>query len=158
MMTPEAVANVVDSQVMKIQIPLGLKVGDSFIVTPHNGRVFTVIVPQGASGGGFIEVIVPDEVLSNHADEQKPFVQVSKATVGAAVVAGVIGTVVLGPVIGIVLAGGAAYATTRKEGKIGENARKMGDTSYRGMATAKNWVESKINKSNGNTTTSATKK
>ncbi len=154
MIAPEAVANVVDSQVTKIQIPLGLKPGDSFIVTPANGRVFTVIVPEGASGGGFIEVIVPDEAESHSVNGQKPFVQISKATVGAAVLAGVVGAIVVGPVVGLVMAGGAAYATTREHGKIGETSRKVGNSSYKGMVSAKNWVEKKVNQHSGNSSSS----
>jgi hypothetical protein len=36
---------------MRLQIPTGLFAGDTFIVTPDNGRVFTVIVPENAIPG-----------------------------------------------------------------------------------------------------------
>ncbi len=144
-MSSSTVAHVVDSQISRIQIPLGLRPGDSFIVTPTNGRVFTVIVPEGALGGSFIEVIVPDETkLSATNGDKKNSLSISKATVVAAVVAGVVGAVFVGPVVGLLLAGGAAYATTREQGKVGETARKVGDTSYRGMSSAKNWVQKKL--------------
>jgi hypothetical protein len=145
-----AVAEVVNSQVMRIQIPIGLSAGDSFIVTPTNGRVFTVIVPEGAPGGSFIQVIVPDEA---QAVQPKDGVKLTKATIGAAVVGGVIGAVVLGPVCGLLLAGGAAYATTREHGKVGEASRKVGDTTYKGLSSAKNWVEKKVNESSSSSTT-----
>jgi hypothetical protein len=58
MVEPEAIlqAEIIDNQVQKIQIPCGLQPGDSFIVTPANGRIFTVIVPEGAEPGNFIQV------------------------------------------------------------------------------------------------------
>jgi hypothetical protein len=46
---------------------------------------------------------------------------------GAAVVGGVTGLVTLGPVMGLVAAGGAAFAATRK-GKVGVVMRSTGDT------------------------------
>lgn len=157
---PTAVAQAVESQVTNVQIPLGLNPGDSFIVTPENGRVFTVIVPEGSSGGTFIQVIVPDEVESVHSQEK--FVKVSKATLGAAVVGGVIGTLILGPIGGLIVGGGAAYATTRKQGKIGEGARKVGNTAYKGFTSVGKWCKTEIdsarersNASTGTTTAPA---
>lgn len=116
---------------------MGLNPGESFIVTPANGRSFSVQVPKGAVGGDFIEITIPQ-------DGENKNVSVSKAAVGAAVVGGVVGLIVLGPIGAIVLAGGAAYCTTREEGKIGETARKVGNGTWDGMAKSKNWIEEKM--------------
>jgi hypothetical protein len=59
-------------------------------------------------------------------------------TLGAAVAGGLVGVVLLGP-LGMVLgAAGAAYATTRREGKVGQTAREIGHKTYWGIANAKN--------------------
>lgn len=144
------VAQVVDSQIKKVQIPMGLIGGDSFIVTPENGRVFTVVVPEGEIGGNYISIVVPDEAVAVDAEEDPRKLKVSKAAVGAAVVGGIAGAIVLGPLVGLAMAGAAAYATTREHGKIGETARKVGDSSYDGMKKASDWVESKISSATSN--------
>jgi hypothetical protein len=152
-MEPLAFAEAVENQqkITKVQIPLGLVGGDSFIVTPDNGRIFTVVVPEGAQGGSFIQVIVPDD--QNTSDLQQPFVKLSKATVGAAVLGGVVGTLILGPICGVILAGGAAYATTRQHGRIGETSRNAGNSTFRGLSATKRWIENRVlkrtNKSGG---------
>jgi hypothetical protein len=46
----------VDSPVQKVQVPIGLKAGETFIHTFSNERVVTVTVPVGVTGGQFIEV------------------------------------------------------------------------------------------------------
>lgn len=46
---------------------------------------------------------------------------------GAAVAGGLTGLVTMGPVVGLVVAGGAAFAATRK-GKVGVVVRSTGDT------------------------------
>jgi len=53
---PPAADTVDDQEVMKVQIPNGLYPGDSFVVTPPDGRVFTVVVPEGAVAGTFVDV------------------------------------------------------------------------------------------------------
>lgn len=141
MMQP-SVAEPVDNPVSRIQIPMGLKPGESFIVTPANGHSFSVEVPKGSVGGDFIEITIPEEI--ENEDKNVTF---SKAAVGAAVVGGVVGFIVIGPIAAVVLAGGAAYCTTRKEGKIGETARKVGNGTWKGMAKSKNWIEEKFCKS-----------
>jgi len=47
---------------------------------------------------------------------------------GAAVAGGVTGLVLLGPAAGLLAAGGAALATTKGKGKVGEAARATGDS------------------------------
>ena len=89
--------------------------GDTFIVTPDTGRVFTVIVPENALPGSFIEVIVPDEITTGFvsADDNPSSVNMSvnKTRAGAALAGALIGTFLMGPIVGIIFAGGAAYAT-----------------------------------------------
>jgi hypothetical protein len=95
---------------MKIRIPRGLRTGDTFIVTQDDGRVFTVVIPEGAIPGGEIEVIVPDEITTAQGTTDE--ISLKKSTAGAALAGAVVGTLILGPIGGLVLAGGAAYATT----------------------------------------------
>ena len=113
--TPLVHATRVVNQAMKLQIPRGLSAGDTFIVTPDNGRVFTVIVPENAVAGSYIEVIVPDEVepltVNSSSAQNDPVITVQKTTAGAALAGALVGTLLLGPIVGILLAGGAAYAT-----------------------------------------------
>lgn len=52
---PPCADTVGDQEVMKVQIPIGLHPGDSFVVTPPDGRVFTVIVPEGAVAGAYVD-------------------------------------------------------------------------------------------------------
>jgi hypothetical protein len=113
MTTPTVVATRVVSQAMRLQIPQGLASGDTFVVTPDTGRIFTVIVPENCSAGSFIEVIVPDEVNSESVNsEESTTVNMSetKTRAGAALAGALIGTLLLGPIAGVVLAGGAFYA------------------------------------------------
>ena len=62
MAVPTVTATRIVNQAMRLQIPRGLIAGDTFVVTPDSGRIFTVIVPENAIPGSYIEVIVPDEV------------------------------------------------------------------------------------------------
>lgn len=129
-------------------------VGEAFVVSPRVGTPFTVIVPEGAQPGTFIQVTVPEasriysdgendtDVDSNSRGCTK--IKIQKETAGAALVGGVIGTICLGPIGGLVLAGGAAYCTTRKRGKIGSTSRMIGKQTYESAASAKNWVEKKL--------------
>mmetsp|Transcript_18261 Transcript_18261/g.16554 ORF Transcript_18261/g.16554 Transcript_18261/m.16554 type:complete len:152 (-) Transcript_18261:51-506(-) len=136
----------VDSQIMKVSIPSGLKPGDSFIVTPKNGRVFTVIVPEGYVAGKTIEVVVPDEVIipDDDSDDNHSSVSFKKATVGAAIVGGAIGLCLLGPIGGLCLGGGAAYLASKEKGQAGEVARKAGKTTYKKVVEASKWIDKKI--------------
>ncbi len=138
-------ATVVDEPVKQIQIPPGLRPGDSFIVTPDNCAPFTVIVPEGATPGTYITVVVPTnaEVESNGESKE---VKIDKGVAGAAVVGGVVGLLVLGPIGGVILAGGAAYAASKKDSKIGKQVNKIGLKSYKGIGKAKNWTVEQLKK------------
>ena len=57
---------------------------------------------------------------------------------------GVVGAVMLGPIGAVLLAGGAAYCTTRKEGKIGSTARHVGNETYTKAMMAKDWAKKEI--------------
>eukprot|EP01038_Epipyxis_sp_PR26KG_P007508 gene7508-10230_t len=142
-MMNSTIAEVVPNQNMKIQIPPGLREGDSFIVTPDDGRVFTVVVPEGVIGGSYIEVIIPDE---RAVHEKSDGITISKAAIGAAVVGGVIGAVLVGPITGLVLAGGAAYVSTKANGKVGTTTRQVGEKAFNGISSAKKWVEKSVTK------------
>jgi hypothetical protein len=149
-----AVAN----QELKVLIPRFMNPGDSFIHTPPNGQSFTVIVPENAKGGQFISIIQPDEVtgaVDSGADSNPHSIscdngkfKISKAAAGAALVGGVVGACVLGPIGAVALAGGAAYCTTRTEGRVGSTSRDVGSKAYDGAERAKNWVVRKVKESN----------
>lgn len=51
------------------------------------------------------------------------------------------GAVLLGPVGAVLLAGGAAYCTTRKDGQIGPAARHIGNETYTKAVMAKDWAK-----------------
>ena len=155
----------------RVQIPAEACPGDSFLVTSADGeQLLNVIVPPDVEAGSFMEVTVPELTSTVEASTTNPrsvdvttvnavAVQVegeeedeyfyaeykiTKATVGAAIVGGVVGLAVLGPIGGVAGAGVAAYCTTRKEGKIGSTARDIGRKTYRGISFAKNKVQSKV--------------
>ena len=54
------------------------------------------------------------------------------------------GLCLLGPFGAVIGAGACAYATTRKEGKIGEYARDIGEKTYAGLSKAKNTAEERL--------------
>lgn len=152
-LVPKAVA--VESQIEKVLIPAGLQTGDCFIYTPKNGRTFTVIVPPNSRPGTFLNIVVPDEAVAGVDNgNSSNHIKISKSTAGAILFGGVIGAVVLGPIGAVIFAGGAAYATTRQQGRVGRAARKVGDTTYNSIAKAKNWAVSKM-KPNNSTPTEA---
>eukprot|EP00349_Pseudokeronopsis_sp_Brazil_P008137 CAMPEP_0202967778 /NCGR_PEP_ID=MMETSP1396-20130829/12771_1 /ASSEMBLY_ACC=CAM_ASM_000872 /TAXON_ID= /ORGANISM="Pseudokeronopsis sp., Strain Brazil" /LENGTH=149 /DNA_ID=CAMNT_0049693231 /DNA_START=22 /DNA_END=471 /DNA_ORIENTATION=- len=134
-------ATVVEDSVKTVQIPPGLRPGESFIVSPDNSQPFTVIVPEGAAGGSFITVVVPTNAS---VEDGSTHMKIDKGVAGAAVVGGLIGLVVLGPIGGVIVAGGAAFAATRTESKIGRSVHKVGDTSYKKISSAKNWMMKKL--------------
>jgi hypothetical protein len=131
------------NNIMRLEIPSGLRPGDTFLVTPPQGHVFTVIVPQGGLPGAWIEVVVPDETVqavevNADGDTDDAEFRVKKSTAGAAVAGGLVGLLCLGPLGAVIGAAGAAYATTRREGKVGEMARDIGIKTYYGVAKIKN--------------------
>lgn len=153
--TPIAHPVTSSEQVIQVQVPAGHGPGDTFICYPGgNGRPFTVIVPDGAMGGAYLEVIVPDAAEvdkktssaagASAEQNENDFLRIRKSTLAAGVAGGLVGAVLLGPIGAVVIGGASAYATTRQSGKIGETARKVGDFTYDKAATAKNWTETKL--------------
>jgi len=86
-----------------------------------------------------------DSTTSAAVADDGDAVKISKATVGAALVGGVVGAVMFGPISAAVLAGGAAYCTTRKGGRIGPAVRSVGNKAYSGAEKAVNWAAKSIN-------------
>lgn len=150
-MSGEPIAVPVHSQTTKVVVPAGLMPGDTFIYTPENGRSISIVVPDNVRAGTVLNIVIPDEVLVEpdipNATEDRSNVKFSKATIGAAMVGGLVGAVVLGPIGAVVLGGGAAYASTRKNGKIGSAARKVGDKAFSGIEKAVDWVFKKVDSS-----------
>ena len=136
---------------MRVQIPKGLVPGDSFTVTPGTGgKVFSAIVPAGAAPGSFIDIVIPDESDEEDDDDAASLRSCSpsltKTNVGAALAGGLLGTLLMGPIVGVILAGGAAYATTRGESSVGQHARSIGDFTFRNASLAKKWTEAEAKK------------
>jgi len=50
----------------------------------------------------------------------------------------------LGPIGAVLLAGGAAYCTTRKDSKIGSTSRLIGNETYSKVIIAKDWAKKEI--------------
>ena len=96
------------ANMVRVRVPEGLGPGDSFMVAQENGKEFKVIVPKDALPGSEIEFAVP----GNDEGVAEDNLVVKKTAAGAAVAGAVVGTILLGPVAGVLLAGGAAYATT----------------------------------------------
>lgn len=139
------IASTVHDPVKRIQIPPNLRVGDTFIVNPEDGPPFTVVVPEGAPPGSFINIVVPLQanILASDGDSsnQKVVLEIDKSVVGAAVFGAIVGTVLIGPVVGMALAGGVAYvAHNKKDSNSGKEIRKIGNATYKGIADAKNWA------------------
>ena len=167
MKVEEPIAFPVRSQSKKLLIPIGLVPGDTFIFTPENGHPISVVVPENARAGTYINIVIPDEVVVEaHSSENNQNIKtyrrndgeeikISKATAGAALVGGLLGAAVFGSIGAVVLAGGAAYATTRKQGKIGSTARKVGSGAYSGVEDASKWISKKLS-SSGRTPSSST--
>jgi uncharacterized membrane protein len=82
---------------MQVQVPQGLKAGDTFVVNET-----IVEVPEGVEDGAHIEVLSRNE----HSPDKT-----CSTAAGAAVAGAIVGTIVMGPLVGVALAGGAAYAT-----------------------------------------------
>jgi hypothetical protein len=153
--------------VLKVQVPQGLSPGDTFIVTPSDGRVFTVIVPDGATPGTWIEVIMPTEVegvVNNESSKDSPTFKVPKAAAGAAVAGGVVGgllcmTIGAPVILGAAVAGGlGAYATTRKDDKIGDQSRYVGRKTYSGVVSATKMASKSIQKASSSVQEEARKR
>ena len=138
------VATLVDEPVKRVQIPHGMRPGDSFVVTEF-GTPFTVVVPEGVTGGSFVNVYVPQEATVVESDSKGKF-KVDKSMAGAAVVGGVVGLVLFGPIVGAVLAGGAAFAASQKNqnNDVGKAVRKAGKETFKAMEKGKKWVEKNI--------------
>jgi hypothetical protein len=135
------VASVVEDPVKRIQIPVGLRPGDSFIITEY-GTPFTVIVPEGTASGSYINVIVPSE--ASVVDSESKKFEVDKSMAGAAIIGGTVGLVLFGPIVGVVLAGGAALAASQKDNDLGRGVRRAGKATFSGLEKAKKYVEKKV--------------
>ena len=142
----QTMAYPVQSQTNKVLIPAGLQPGDTFIYTSENDREVTVVVPPNAREGMYLNIVIPDEVVVDEGENDKASINISKATAGAAILGGIVGAVAFGPIGCVVLAGGAAYATTRKKGKVGRTTRRVGKKVFSGMEAATTWVNKKVSK------------
>ena len=135
------VATRVKDEIMKVQIPNNCRPGDSFVVTPPDGQVFTVIVPDNAMPGSFIDIVVPSDDAG--APNPNPSsVTLKKSTIGAVLAGGAVG-LLFGP-IGVVCLAGGALAAVSDKGAIGASSRSVGDKIYNKSAEASNWAKAQI--------------
>jgi hypothetical protein len=135
-----------------------------------DGKLFSITVPQGVKSGDIIAVEIEADIaqegmtdpaaLSSDApaewvqqaercgepptdetavEPRKPPSDTKKA-MGAAVVAAVVGTLLVGPITGVVVAGAALYATTRKD-RIGAAAMGVGGAAAVGYDKTKEAAE-----------------
>lgn len=123
-------------EVVQIIIPSNSRPGDKINVRVLDGRTFQVTVPNGCSEGDALNVIVPattsiaidNSTVSTHTTE----ISENKKVLGAAGVAAAAGVLLSGPIVGVVLAGGAVYATTRND-KVGEATKAVGEATVRAI-------------------------
>lgn len=154
---PVPVANVATPSTIcaiTVQVPEGLKAGDSFPVSAPSRSgsgdiTFRAIVPEGMYGGCFIDVYVPEDgsdeavVGTPSAERNRNTVCLKKSTVGAAIAGGVVGVLLMGTVGGFILAGGAVAAASNS-GKIGKAARVVGDKTFSAVSASAKWVRGKM--------------
>jgi hypothetical protein len=144
--TPTVIAHAVENKVCRVQIPRGLRAGDDFVYNHVDGRIFTIIVPEGSTPGSFIEFnvsnVIPAE-LSKTADEPSKL-KVDKAVVGAGFAGVVVGTLILGPFAGLIIGGGAAFMAHENKSKMGKTVRELGDLTCKGVSKAKDWIEDHV--------------
>ena len=123
-------------EVVQIIIPSNSRPGDKINVRVLDGRTFQVTIPNGCSEGDALNVIVPttpsiaidNSTVSTHTTE----ITENKKILGAAGVAAAAGVLISGPLVGVVLAGGAVYATTRND-QIGEATKAVGEATVRAI-------------------------
>ena len=91
-------------------------------------------------------MVVPDETISTEGgvEGNEAEITIKKSTAGAAAAGALVGLFLLGPLGAVICGGAGAYCTTRKEGKIGEYARDIGEKTYAGLAKAKNTAEVRL--------------
>ncbi len=144
------VAAVVEEPIKRVQVPPNMRPGDSFIVTEY-GVPFTVVVPEGAPPGTYLNVLLPSEAtivggdggsVSGEGDRRK--VKIDKGVAGAAIIGAAVGAIVLGPIAAVVLAGGAAVVASQKNSKMGTQVRNVGKETFQGIEKATKWIEKKI--------------
>ncbi|RYY87898.1 hypothetical protein EON63_03280 [archaeon] len=118
----------VQDPLRKIQIPANLRSGDSFIFQDPEVGPVTIVIPQNAIPGGYINVIMPSKVDEDGDTTQceRP-IMMDRATIGATVAGGLLGVILAGSVGCFVCAGGAAYlATAKKDTSMGSAVRRVG--------------------------------
>ena len=139
------VVNVAD-EIVQIIIPSNSEAGDKINVRVLDGRTFEVIIPPNCKAGEPLNVLVPPipPVAVTSTNINPPVVNAAavstnisemseaKKSLGAAGVACAAGVLLSGPVVGVILAGGAVYATTRND-KIGEATKAVGEATVRAI-------------------------
>ena len=99
--------------------------GTSINVQTPDGRIYSVVVPEGYKAGDKLRVSVSHSSGEAQVVSAKKEYSTATKTIGAAATGAVIGTLLVGPVVGIVVAGAAVYATTRDD-QVGDVARNVG--------------------------------
>ena len=117
--------------VLAVQLPPRAAANDRIQVRTPDGRTVEIVVPTGCVGGQSINVVIDNNVTSHSSTtvHDNAYTNTSerstRAAIGAAAAAAVVGVILIGPVTGVIVAGAAIYATTRED-SIGDAARKSG--------------------------------
>jgi hypothetical protein len=114
-----------EMETIETYVPAGIKPGESMNVQTEDGRIFSVVVPEGLQVGDKLRVSVSHSSGSSQVMSHNKEYSDSQKSIGAAAAGAVIGTLLLGPIVGVVVAGVAVYATTRDD-KIGDVSRSVG--------------------------------
>lgn len=150
-----------------VELPDNATPGDTIsVASPYDDQVFAVIVPDNVQSGNKIEIqverptpsgattVVNESTASAASTKGEEGAVVSdgsdisenKKALGVTIAAVVVGTLIVGPVSGVILAGGALYASQRRD-YVGDAARKGGELAVKAYNRA-----SEIDKAYGITT------
>jgi hypothetical protein len=139
-------------EMVQIFIPSNSLPGDKINVRLLDGRILEIIIPTNCKPGDPLNILVPATVPAKPLRTNSSITTVStsdttnsittvtntnemsdaKKSVGAAGVALAGGVILSGPVVGVVLAGGALYASTRSD-KLGDTTKAVGEATIRAI-------------------------
>jgi len=146
------------SSLHRVVIPHGLVPGDTFVAKLPNGSPITLVVPPNASGGSCIDITAPVAVTetspinfqptttdsSNASSTTGPLV-VDRTTVGAGLVAGLLGLILCGPIGGIICGGGAMYVSkAHGNTEVGRRVNEVGDETCNCLLRAQQAIADRV--------------
>lgn len=129
-----------------IQVPLHVREGEQFQVTPTKGEPFVVTVPKGYDPGNDI-TIIPPAAIHRLRDDKSDLVcefSVNKTVAGAVIAGAITGSLLFGFAGTVILACAAGYSTTLHDSPASQTMKTIGDTTYRTTAACAEWVAEKM--------------